>query len=258
MYVFNMKSVILLLIALILFTNTICSQAQTKGMAFNSNRNGRVALCIGISKYDHQTPLRNPLNDADSMYFALQACGFQVQPIVYDPDKKKLKEILDTWYPILQKAEEAVFYYSGHGAEFGGLNYILPRDTRMLSEADAQEELVSIDWIHNRMQSAGVTTRILIVDACRNNPFKAALNRSMLFNELANPRVAGSAFLFGTSRGGLSSDGGTGFNGTFTTALLSHIRTPGLEIAQLVRAVRKEMDKLAPNSNLQKPATTLY
>src|SRR5260221_342758 len=133
----------------------------------------RVALVIGNAAYQHTASLPNPVNDADDMASALKKVGFQVIA-VKNVDKRSLEKAMADFGRLAQEADVALVYYAGHGIQYQGLNYLMTVDARLEDEYSVNYELTRIDDVLFALAKArGV--RILILDACRNNPLAERL-----------------------------------------------------------------------------------
>jgi hypothetical protein len=130
----------------------------------------RVALVIGNSAYRNAGPLNNPRHDADVIAASLRAIGFDSVTVANDATREKLADALRAFSSEAEKADWAVVYYSGHGMEVNGTNYLIPVDAKLATDRDAASEAVSLDRV---MAAAGGARKLklIVLDACRNNPF---------------------------------------------------------------------------------------
>lgn len=206
---------------------------------------GRVALVIGNGSYADAGILANPVNDAQDIAAKLRAIGFTVVD-GYDLGKRDLEGRIGDFADALDGASAGLFYYAGHGIQVDGRNYILPVDTKLNQPAKLKLEAIPIEDVMDLMQQQAGTS-ILILDACRNNPFARALNaksttRAVQAAEgLAEINSAKGTFIaFSTAPGAVAMDG-TGRNSPFAEALLKHIGTPGQSINDLMIAVRRDV-----------------
>jgi tetratricopeptide (TPR) repeat protein len=203
----------------------------------------RLALVIGNANYK-TSPLKNPSNDAHSMQTVLKECGFEVI-LVENADHKTIKNQIKAFTEQLKNYGTGLFFYAGHGIEVDGVNYLMPIDvTGELNKSDIENECVKTDWIQQRMVESGGDGKchILILDACRNNPF---VNRSRGAQEIwSAPKNIPSGVItcYATSQGATAADG-VGNNGLYTSMLLKHIKTRGLTIEQVFKRVRVDLKK---------------
>jgi uncharacterized caspase-like protein len=203
----------------------------------------RVALVIGNSDYGSQERLLNPRNDAQDMAESLKSLGFEVISRV-DVDRQRFLQALAEFSRAVSGADIGLFFYAGHGMQFNGSNYLMPIGAQLQDEVSIRYELVAVEEIQRALErSAGA--RILILDACRNNPFTAELARSMrtatrdisLSRGLARiEQVHGTVVAYSTQANDVAVDG-SDRNSPFTGALLASLREPGLEIGAMFRKV---------------------
>jgi uncharacterized caspase-like protein len=226
---------------------TLLAIAFLVSMSPDSVAAHRVALVIGNGSYSQIPPLRNTVNDASDISSALEAFGFDVIKGI----NLSLTDTLDAARRFTEKlrgADAAVLFYSGHGLQVGSANYLVPTDAIVRTEADLDFRLVKLDLTMRQMEREAKTS-IIILDACRNNPLTRNLaqnmgTRSSLVREgLAQIQAGVGTFIaYATQPGNVASDGPqNGRNSPFTGALISHIRTPGIEIGALMRQVRRSV-----------------
>jgi formylglycine-generating enzyme required for sulfatase activity len=189
---------------------------------------GKVALIIGNSKYKAD-PLPNPVNDAADMAGVLQTLGFEVI-LEKDADKNAMVGALRTFHKKLGAAEIGLFYYAGHGMQINGDNYLIPVRHAIAEEFEVESEAISANRILSAMESAGNPLNIVILDACRNNPFQSFRGAQKGLAEMKAPR--GTIISYATSPGSLAEDG-RGRNGTYTEALLKNFQVPGLDVQKM-------------------------
>jgi Caspase domain len=214
----------------------------------------RVALVIGNGAYQHTASLTNPGNDADDMAVALKKIGFEVIA-AKNVDKRSLEMAMGNFARRAQEADAALVYYAGHGIQYQGLNYLMPVDARLEDEYSVNYELTRIDDVLFALSKArGV--KILILDACRNNPLMERLsprgsNRDFVqtrgLARIEAPR--GMVVAFATQSDQVAVDG-TGRNSPFTGALLKEIEEPGIEIATLFRRVAIDVNRATSGRQL--------
>ena len=207
----------------------------------------RVALVIGNSAYIEQRPLRNPQNDANAMADVLQSLGFEVVKGL-DLNRREFVGKLREFTQLSQEADVALFYYAGHALQFNGSNFMVPVDGNIQSESDLQFEAINLDIVLKMMEQED-RINLVFLDACRDNPMARSLKRSLgtrsssVGTGLAPPNDSGSGTLIGfaTQPGNVALDGDNTFNSPFTAALLEHITTPNLDVALLMRRVRRDV-----------------
>jgi uncharacterized caspase-like protein len=205
----------------------------------------RVALVIGNSAYRHAGELANPKNDATDIAAALKKLGFQVLE-GFDLDKANLDRKIRDFASALQGANVGLFFYSGHGLQVAGQNYIVPVDAELTTAAALDFEMVRLDLVHRTMEREA-PTNILFLDACRNNPLarnlaRALGTRSMEIGRGLAPVESGSGTLisFSTQPGNVASDG-SGHNSPFTGPLVKHITNSNDDLSAILIAVRNDV-----------------
>jgi hypothetical protein len=217
---------------------------------------GRVALVIGNGDYANAGKLANPVNDAEDVAAKLRELGFTVVD-GYNLGKRDLETRIGDFADALDGASAGLFYYAGHGIQVAGRNYIVPTDAHLDVPAKLKLESIPIDDVMDLMQQQAGTA-ILILDACRNNPFARGLGggqattRGVTAAEgLAQIDGAKGTFIaFSTAPGAVAMDG-TGRNSPFAEALLKHMGEPGQSINDLMIAVRR--DVVAETKDFQTP-----
>ncbi|MCV3212228.1 caspase family protein [Plectonema radiosum NIES-515] len=198
----------------------------------------RVALVIGNSRYLPGLELVNPRNDAEDMSKVLGELGFDVIKVL-DADKKQIDIALNKFKSKLAQGSVGVFYYAGHGVQVDGENYLIPTDAKLLAEKDVRYQALPVGEVQNIMEESKTDANIIILDACRNNPFSRRWNRSTAARGLAPIQAASGFYIaFATRPGAVASDGGSK-NGTFTSYLLKYIKTPNIPIETLFKKVRQ-------------------
>jgi uncharacterized caspase-like protein len=203
----------------------------------------RVAIVFGNSAYQNVPALPNPINDASDISQSLTRLGFVVQTIM-DANFDEMRRRVIAFGREAQGSDIAVVFFAGHGMEIGGENWLIPVDAELRSDTDAEGEAISLKTVMLQVSKA-TTLGLVILDACRNNPFAAKMQRTVRVRSvdrgfvrtepLDNVLVAYSA------KDGTTANDGTGRNSPFTSALLRHIETPGLEIRFLFANVRDDV-----------------
>jgi len=197
----------------------------------------RLALIIGNSEYQHGAYLRNPVNDAVAMKGVLSQAGFDVLDH-FDLNLVAMKKAIDDFGSILGSYDIGLFFYAGHGVQAKGDNYLIPVDASLKTENDVEYNCVNAGRVLAKMEDARNRTNIIILDACRDNPFERSWTRSMAGKGLASITApVGSMICYATAPGHTASDG-AGKNGLYTSALLQHITKPGLPIEEVFKRVR--------------------
>jgi murein DD-endopeptidase MepM/ murein hydrolase activator NlpD len=199
----------------------------------------RVALVIGNGAYPG-SPLGNPVNDAKDMADSLRRLGFSVIERV-NANQKEMQRAIAKFGESLNKESVALFYYAGHGMQVRGKNYLIPIDAQITSENSVRLESVDVDGLLDQLNFSDLN--LVILDACRNNPFERK------FRALGGAGLAqmdapkGTMIAYATAPGKTASDG-EGRNGQFTAELLRQMQIPGLTIEQVFKNVRREVTKV--------------
>jgi len=229
----NAKGILSLIVAfsLCLFLTISATAQDNRGIFVSSER---LALVIGNDAYQ-TAPLRNPVNDAEDMGKVLSTLGFKVI-LQKNVDRRALEDSIRSFGRQLKNGGVGLFYFAGHGMQVEGRNYLIPINARIESEADIKYETVDAGFVLGKMEDAENQLNIVILDACRNNPF----SRHFRSREQGLARMdapTGSVIAYATAPGTVAADG-VERNGTFTKHLIRHIRTPNLTVEQVLKRVR--------------------
>ena len=202
---------------------------------------GRVSLVVGNSTYAHIGRLPNPDNDAADMSAALRRLGFEVTTEL-DADRVELTEALRAFTRRSAGADVSLVFYAGHGIEMDGVNYLVPVDARLERDVDVRFETVTVDDL--LVSTSGASLRLVLLDACRNNPLARSMQRTAAtrtvsggsFADLNEDLLGDETLVAYAASAGTTAADGRGRNSPYTAALLSHLETP-LEIGLLFRRV---------------------
>ena len=213
---------------------------------------GRVALVIGNSAYQALPVLPNPANDATDVATELGEMGYDVT-VRTNATRSEMANVVARFAEKMQGAELALLFYAGHGVQLNGENYLLPVDATGESEAALRLSTIDLSSLQDAMADA--RANVIILDACRNNPFADAIaaHRGIGVSRGLTPmdtRGRGSLIVFSTKPNSVAADG-DGRNSPFTAALIRHMSARGLEIRQMISRVRK--DVLAATGDQQVP-----
>ncbi|SDH32356.1 caspase family protein [Propionivibrio dicarboxylicus] len=208
----------------------------------------RIALVIGNSAYK-DAPLKNPANDARDVAAALRKLGFEVIEKTNVPQKEMNRAIVQ-FGEKLRADTVALFYYAGHGMQVRGKNYLIPVDAQIQSEASVRVEAVDVDGVLDQLTISPLN--IVILDACRNNPFERRF-RSVGGGLAQMDAPKGSLIAYATAPGKTAADGDNR-NGLYTQELLKHIQTPGLPLETVFKRVR--IGVMAASGDAQTPWET--
>ena len=215
----------------------------------------RVALVIGMSKYQQVPKLTNPVRDADAMAALFKKAGFDVVDNERDLGISDLRRVIREFSEVSRDADISVVYYAGHGIEVDGTNYLVPADAKLLSDFDVEDETVSLDRVLKALDPAR-RLKLVILDACRDNPFAKTMKRSIASRSIGRglakiePAMSDTLVAYAAKAGAVASDG-DGDNSPFATALVKYIAEPGLDLRLAFGRVRD--DVLKSTGNRQEP-----
>src|SRR3984957_13956776 len=216
----------------------------------------RIALVIGNSAYRNASPLPNTINDANAIATLFRSVGFEVVSSRNELGVLEFKRTVRDFLITAETADIAVVYYAGHGIEVNGANYLIPVDAKLARDYDVEDEAVALDRIVWALQPVH-RLRLILLDACRDNPFVARLQRSG--STRAAPKgglgklddvSADTLVAYAAKEGSVSYDG-AGANSPFAAALLKHLTEPGLDVRIALGRVRD--DVLRTTAGRQEP-----
>lgn len=211
------------------------SMAQDRGIGATQRQDrNKIALVIGNGSYD-TAPLRNPPNDARDMARTLRDLGFEV---IHrrNADQVEMKRAVREFGDRIRRADVALFYYAGHAVQAQGRNYLIPVGAVINSEPEVEYESVDAGFVIAQMEAAGSPLNIVILDACRNNPFARSFRSSSRgLTQVTAP--TGTLIAYATAPGSVASDG-DGENGLYTQELLRFMQMPGLSVEEVFKQVR--------------------
>ncbi len=204
----------------------------------------RVALVIGNSKYAAAPVLKNPVSDAQDLAASLRGLGFDVIELE-DATRTNMADAIRNFSGKLAGADTALFFYAGHGLQLNGENYLVPVDAHVQGVADVRFGTIDLNDIMGEMDGKD-RANIIILDSCRDNPFAEVLSKAgrSIGSTRGLGRVddtgVGTLVVYSTQPNNVALDG-DGRNSPFTSALLKHVATPGLEIRQMISRVRSDV-----------------
>jgi uncharacterized caspase-like protein len=215
----------------------------------------RVALVIGMSEYRQVPRLTNPARDADAMTALFRKAGFDEVESRRDLGIADLRRAIRDFAEASRGADIAVVYYAGHGIEVDGVNYLIPADAKLVSDFDIEDETISLDRVLRSLDSVR-RLKLVILDACRDNPFANTMKRSLASRSVGRglakvePAMSDTLVAFAAKAGAVASDG-DGNNSPFSSALVKYIAEPGLDLRIAFGRVRD--DVLKATGNRQEP-----
>jgi uncharacterized caspase-like protein len=207
----------------------------------------RVALVIGNSKYKYG-PLINPKNDADDITKALSESGFTVISL-RDASLAEMRQAVRKFGDSLLQSDVGLVYYSGHGMEVKGRNYLIPVNADIHSEDEVPDQGLDVSFILEKMATANKKVNILMIDACRDNPHARSF-RSSSRGLTSMDAPNGTLISFSTAPGKVAFDG-TGRNSPYVKYFLEAIKTPNRPIEQVFKEVRRNVQ--IETKNVQTP-----
>jgi tetratricopeptide (TPR) repeat protein len=207
----------------------------------------RIALVIGNSAYENVPALPNPERDAVLVAETLKRTGFASVTVRTNLRKDALVSALRDFATQAETADWAVVYYAGHGMEVGGINYLVPTDARIAADRDIGFEAVPLEQVLNAAERAR-KLRLVILDACRDNPFANQMKRTLTVASRSVTRglaaiepEAGTLVVYSAKDGETALDGDGGTNSPFAIAFARNLQTPGLEVRRLFDFVRDDV-----------------
>jgi uncharacterized caspase-like protein/tetratricopeptide (TPR) repeat protein len=226
------------------FLRTLLICIATLGFAcVHAANEKRFALLIGNSTYD-SAPLSNPTNDVKDMGAALKTAGFEIVQ-KENLDAEGMKSTIRDFGERMKKNKDAAgfFFFAGHGIQVNGKNFLLPVGRKYKSEQDVEEYGLEINYVMHRLEEASSRISVVILDACRNNPFFDRKSKTFGSKGLAPMDApSGTLVAFSTAPGTEASDG-SGRNGLFSKHLLTNIRIPGLTVEQIFKRTREGVER---------------
>ncbi|SEO49014.1 Caspase domain-containing protein [Mucilaginibacter gossypiicola] len=195
----------------------------------------KIAIVFGEGLYKFNAPLNNTVNDAIDITDSLKKVGFTVYTY-QNSDYRTMSDNIDHWFDKIKNYDVALFYFSGHGAEVDGKNYLFPVDINPKGPSDLAYSAYSANKILDRLSNSNLKYSILILDACRNNPFTKSWSRGASNEGLASMAAKGTFIGFAATPGETASDGERR-NGAYTEGILKNITVPDLTIDQIFTRV---------------------
>jgi len=204
----------------------------------------RVALVIGNGAYQNVHPLANPPRDARLVADALRAVGFQEVTLANDLTRDKFFDTLHAFALAAEKADWAVVYYAGHGLEIGGVNYMVPVDAKLAVDKDAETEAVALEQVIAAVGAAR-KLHLVMLDACRDNPFVAAMQRTIALKlvdkGLSNIEPGAGFMVVYAAKHGETAQDGKGIDSPFAIAVARDVKEPHVEVRKLFDIVRDDV-----------------
>lgn len=237
---FKLLGLALLIIALFIAPRADASDVRglkvkkAEGSVTSAYHGDRIALVIGNAAYK-DSPLKNPQNDAADVSKALRQIGFSVV-LLSDAGQEEMERAIDTFTRNIRTGVTALFYYAGHGVQVEGRNFLVPVGRDIQSEVEVKSRSIEVGELLEKMDRRRGSASIIILDACRNNPFARSF-RSAQRGLASSTAPKNSIIIYATAPGQTAADG-NGRNGVFTKHLLKGLNTHDVDIELMLRRVR--------------------
>lgn len=252
-----MRIISIVLINLLVFCSVLLAQENRnleREKAGNAKNGPRIALVIGNGAYATAPALKNPPNDARDMASTLKTLGFDVTSGI-NISQREMKRLIREFGQKLKAGGSGLFYYAGHGVQSKGRNYLIPIDADIQSEADVEDTGIDLSLVLNNMDEAANGLNIVILDACRNNPFARSFRSAT--NGLAQVDApTGTLIAYATAPGTVASDG-MSQNGLYTAELLKQMLVQGQNATDMFMRVRAEVMKKTESKQVPWEASSL-
>lgn len=240
-------------VVVVTLTGTTSSAQENRELRKTPTAEPRIALVIGNSKYA-SSPLPNPVNDADAMAKALSDSGFKVIQR-NNASQREMTGLLRDFGDLLRGGGVGVFYYAGHGMQVKGRNYLIPVDAQIEREDEVAFNSIDANQVLEKMDSAKNRLNIVVLDACRNNPFARSF-RSAGQGLAQMEAPVGTLIAFATAPGSVASDG-AGKNGLYTQHLLENMKKPGMKLEDIFKNVRASVRRESNGKQVPWESTSL-
>ena len=211
----------------------------------------KYALVIGNGVYTNLSRLANPVNDANDVTLALISLGFTVDKVL-NGSLEQMENAVTRLRDRLSESSDAYgfFFYAGHGVQSGGENYLIPISSNIPSESYLRERALSVQIILDDLNEAGNSLNVVVLDACRDNPFGWSRGGNSRGLAYVTRQPADSIVVYATSAGQTASDGDGGRNGLFTSQLLPNLTTPGLEVTEVFKRTGADVSRASANRQI--------
>ncbi len=213
-----------IIIFLALFISAACYSQQ------------KLALVMGNADYE-SSPLRNPVNDANDMANTLTDLGFKVT-LSTNLNRMQMEDVIRQYSKTINNDDVALFYFSGHGVQVQGLNYLVPVGETITTETDIRYKCVEAGFVMDYIERGNGSMNIIILDACRDNPFTGFRSVSRGFAYMSAP--TGTFISYSTAPGSVAMDG-DGENSPYTSVLIEKMQVPGMKLEEVFKSVRQDV-----------------
>jgi len=246
----------MLSIALIL---PLTAQAQDRQLTQedDAQTRKRVALVIGNGDYANARKLANPVNDANDMAKALRDVGFEVVSGTNLSLKQMSEKVREFGDKLKASGGVGLFYYAGHGVQVNNRNYLIPVEADISREDEIDFAALNFDIVLRKMATANNGLNIVILDACRNNPFARSWSRGDEEGGLAQINAPTGTFIAYATSPDKTADDGAGRNGLYTAELLKYIKQPNMKIEETFKEVRKAVKQASGGKQIPWDSSSL-
>lgn len=238
---------------ILVYAAVVAYVVSATASALGQDTERRVALVIGNSSYA-ETPLKNPVNDARAMAQTLRTRGFQVI-LRENATRNQMNDAVAEFGEKLTEGSVGLFFFAGHGMQVQGRNFLIPVDARITSEQRVRLETLDVDLVLEQMAAARSRVNVVVLDACRNNPFERRF-RSVAGGLAQINAPEGTLIAYATAPGKVASDG-DGANGLYTTELLRALAQPGLKVEDVFKQVRVAVSRASNGNQVPWEASSL-
>jgi TPR repeat protein len=214
----------------------------------------RRALVIGNAAYP-TSPLTNTVNDASDLATLLHRLGFDVT-LHRDADKPTMEQAVDLFTQGVPQGSAGLFFFAGHGVQIDGVNYLLPIGAQFRTASDVKYRAIAADWVLARMDESGMAVKLLLLDACRDNPLGRSWTRALSGGLAVMETPKGALIAYATSPGKTASDG-TGRNSPFTVELLRELGIPGRDVEVALKVVRAGVQQITNGQQIPWVASSM-
>jgi uncharacterized caspase-like protein len=254
----NKKAFLLVIVCLMLFITACQDKAKDTERKItvvpkSSVSGKKIALVIGNSDYK-SGPLKNPINDAKLMAHTLRGLGFEVHEMT-NLSYKDMNSGIDEFGDSIQRGAIALFYYAGHGVQSAGSNYLIPIDADIKSEPEIKYKTINAGYVLAKMENSKNPVNIVILDACRDNPFARSFRSSS--RGLAKMDAPTGTFIAYATKDGMTASDGSGKNGLYTEELVKQMTVPNQKIEDVFKKVRTEVKNKSNGTQIPTEYTML-
>lgn len=215
--------------------------------SLNAYSGQRVALLIGNGSYENVSSLKNAVHDAEDMSKTLRNFDFKVL-LRKNVDRREMKDAIADFGRASSNAEVALFFYAGHGIQSKSMNYLIPVNAEMRNEADIEDEGVNMNYLLDTLEEAKSKVNLVILDACRNNPFGSVRSGSRGLAPLSDV-PSGTVIVYAAEPGKTASDG-SGRNGLFTSGMLTAFHGDDLSLDGVLTTASEEVERISKNEQI--------